>query len=313
VDGLLIVDKPAGPTSHDVVARVRSILKAPAVGHTGTLDPLASGVLPLVIGRATRLARFLSNAPKSYDAVVRLGWATATGDAGGRAIGEPYSGEWPARDVIDAALQPFRGPFTQQPPAFSAKKIDGRRSYKAARRAEKADAAAAPLPAPVPVSTSLIEIVEVAGGLVTLRVDCSAGFYVRALAHDLGEALGTRGHLHSLRRTRSGAATLADAVSIEALESAGGATAAERLLEGALVPMSAMLSHFPALTLTPIGLEYCRHGRKLSPAVFVPAAKALVLGGAGGEIRLLDSDGALVAIAVADRASGLLHPSIVLM
>src|SRR5437762_10622266 len=133
MDGLLVIDKPAGPTSHDVVVRIRRVLGERRVGHTGTLDPAATGVLPLVLGRATRLARFLSAGEKSYEAVVRLGIATDTQDAEGVATGAAHAGPFPARQAIDSALDAFRGTFLQQPPAYSAKKIDGRRSYRLAR------------------------------------------------------------------------------------------------------------------------------------------------------------------------------------
>jgi len=132
MDGLLVIDKPVGPTSHDVVARVRRILGERRIGHTGTLDPGASGVLPLVVGRATRLARFLSAAEKSYDAVIRLGIATDTGDSAGTPVGSAFAGSLPGREVIARALDPFRGTFLQRPPVYSAKKIGGQRSHRLA-------------------------------------------------------------------------------------------------------------------------------------------------------------------------------------
>ena len=135
MDGLLVVDKPAGPTSHDVVARVRRTLHERRIGHTGTLDPRATGVLPLVIGRATRLARFFSTSDKRYRAVIHLGSRTDSGDADGEVIGDIFSGPLPSRGEVDDALSAFRGTFTQRPPAFSARKIAGRRSYELARSA----------------------------------------------------------------------------------------------------------------------------------------------------------------------------------
>src|SRR5436309_5063717 len=135
MDGLLLVDKPSGPTSHDVVERMRIVLGERRIGHTGTLDPAATGLLPLVLGRATRLARFLSASDKSYDAAVRLGITTSTGDADGEPAGPPYGGPLPSREAVDRALDAFRGTFSQRPPAFSAKRIAGRRSYLLARRA----------------------------------------------------------------------------------------------------------------------------------------------------------------------------------
>src|SRR5712671_6150431 len=138
LDGVLVVDKPVGPTSHDVVARVRRILGEPRIGHTGTLDPMASGVLPLVVGRATRLVRFLTADDKRYEATIRFGFSTDTYDAQGQPASPRYEGMMPSRDAVEDALGVFRGTFLQQPPAFSAKKIDGRRSHKLARARRRA-------------------------------------------------------------------------------------------------------------------------------------------------------------------------------
>jgi tRNA pseudouridine55 synthase len=206
MDGLLIVDKPSGPTSHDVVARLRRVLREKRIGHTGTLDPMATGVLVLVVGKATRLAKFLSASDKSYDAIVRFGFATDTNDAQGRPVGPVIDGAAPPREAIDAALDAFRGTFMQQPPAFSAKKVDGHRSYKLARSARALPAHPAPpappaLPAPTTVTTHRIDILKVDADTLALRVDCSAGFYIRSLAHDLGQRLGVGAHLAALRRT----------------------------------------------------------------------------------------------------------------
>src|SRR5438105_7359246 len=170
MDGLLIVDKPGGPTSHDVVARMRRALREKRIGHTGTLDPAATGVLGLVLGRATRLAQFLTTSDKSYEAVVRFGFATDTGDAQGRATGPSRTKALPSRAEIDAALDAFRGTFLQQPPAFSAKKIDGKRSHTLARARARAtpserDIARVEgppaLPAPASVTAHRLEIVGV--------------------------------------------------------------------------------------------------------------------------------------------------------
>src|SRR5215208_1294656 len=140
MDGLLIIDKPAGPTSHDIVSRMRRLLREKRIGHTGTLDPAATGVLLLVVGKATRLAKFLSASDKAYDAVVRFGFATDTADAMGEPIGPVWTGLPPSREAIEAALDEFRGTFVQQPPAYSAKKIEGKRSHKLARARSRAAA-----------------------------------------------------------------------------------------------------------------------------------------------------------------------------
>ena len=340
MDGLLIVDKPSGLTSHDVVVRVRRALGERRIGHTGTLDPAATGVLPLVLGRATRLARFLSASDKAYDAVVRLGVATDTNDAEGTPAGPSYQGPLPSREAIDRALDAYRGPFLQQPPAYSAKKIDGERSYRLARAASRqlstgagtppsarTDADASPetarhvtpaaelrggarhdrgrSPDPVSVTAGVIDVVGVDGDCVTLRVTCSAGFYVRALAHDLGDELGIGAHLLTLRRTRSGDVTLDQAMALEAIE-----REPARALR-ALVPLSQMLPGLASVTLTSEGVRRAVHGRDLGPG-------DLEEGERGAEsqdsfFRLVDPSGNLVAIATRAAMSGLLHPAIVLV
>ena len=348
MDGLLIVDKPAGPSSHDVVARVRRALGERRIGHTGTLDPAATGVLPLVLGRATRLARFLSAGDKTYEAVVHLGVATDTNDAEGRAAGPSYPGALPSRDTIDRALDAFRGTFLQQPPAYSAKKIDGQRSYRLARAASRqlfctgaggppvstgagtqllytgagAPPASPALPAPVSVTTRAIDLIAFDGERVTLRVECSAGFYVRALAHDLGEQLGVGAHLFSLRRTRSGDAALDQALALDAIERdpASGIRA--------LVPLSRMLPGLSSVVLTSEGVRRAVHGRDIGPADAQEGMGFVIrdLGFAEGVcesrapnpqsqafVRLVDPAGELVAIAAPLEPSGLLHPAVVLM
>ena len=197
-EGGLIVDKTPGLTSHDIVAIARRSLRQPRVGHAGTLDPMATGVLVLLLGRATRLAQFLGSGPRSgTKPLCAFGQATSTCDAEGTPIG-PRSDTRVERGALEAALTRYRGPQLQTPPAVSAKNVGGHRAYDLVR-AEKPVALA-----PVPVELHEAEIVEFDGHRATLHVTCSAGYYVRALARDLGEALGVGAHLHALRRTRSG-------------------------------------------------------------------------------------------------------------
>jgi tRNA pseudouridine55 synthase len=301
MDGLLVIDKPAGPTSHDVVARMRHVLRERRIGHTGTLDPLATGVLPLVIGRATRLARFLSASEKTYEATIRLGVATDSGDCEGSPVGTPYSGEWPTRNVIDRALDAFRGQFLQHPPAFSARKVDGHRSYRLARGRRRDGGASVPPPSPLRpqlVCVPRLEVRSVDRDLVALTLDCSAGFYVRALARDLGEQLGTGAHLAALRRTRAAALTVADALTFEAALQDPGAAVAR------VVPLGRMLTHLPAITLDADGIRRAIQGRDLA----VDDGEAHTTA-----VRLLDPAGDLVAMAEPSPArAGLLHPSVVL-
>jgi tRNA pseudouridine55 synthase len=308
MDGVLLLDKPSGPTSHDIVARVRRVTGERRIGHTGTLDPLASGLLVLVLGRATRLARFLSVDDKSYDAQIRLGIATDTYDA----LGAPtraHAGPMPAREEIERALDAFRGTFLQQPPAYSAKKIGGQRSYRLARATRRtvpalpADPAHPALPAPASVTAHAIEMTGCDGDVVTLRVDCSSGFYVRSLAHDLGQRLGTGAHLTALRRTRVGGFALASALTLEHLERTPSAAA------GALIPLPEMLVELASVTLTPEGVVRAVHGGDVGAGDMEsqsPNAESRLL------VRLLDQAGDLVALAAPVGHTALLHPFVVL-
>jgi tRNA pseudouridine55 synthase len=312
--GLLVIDKPAGPTSHDVVARMRRVLGERRIGHTGTLDPAATGVLPLVLGRATRLARFLSTGDKVYEAAIRLGFATDTYDAAGSAVGAVHRGPWPTRAEIAAALDAFRGEFLQEPPAFSAKKIAGRRSYRIARAASAAgsDTGLTPTeqqgsdpgqtPRPVAVMVYALDLVDAAGDCVSLRIRCSAGFYVRSLAHDLGRRLGTGAHLAALRRTHSGELAHTDALPLDVAEDDPGAARA------AIVPLERMLPGLAAVVLTDAGARRATQGQDLAAADVVAGAIA-----GGPVVRLLDGAGRLLGIAEPAGRAGLLHPFVVLV
>jgi tRNA pseudouridine55 synthase len=313
MDGLLVIDKPAGPTSHEVVARVRRALGERRIGHTGTLDPAATGVLPLVLGRATRLARFLSASDKSYEAIVRLGTSTDTCDLAGTPIGPAFAGTLPTREAVDSALDAFRGPFLQQPPAYSAKKIDGQRSYALARRHARLGATDGAgsgepqptetprLPSPVSVTAHMITILDYRGTDLSLTVDCSAGFYIRSLAQDLGQRLGTGAHLAALRRTRTGDLGLDGAVSLAALE------ADPRMALEGMTPLSRMLPGLSSVTLTSEGIRHAVQGRNLGRSDLVGAVVEATW------LRLVDADGGLVALATKNIADGFLHPSIVLV
>jgi tRNA pseudouridine55 synthase len=301
-DGVIVIDKPAGPTSHDVVAVLRRRMRGRKVGHTGTLDPLASGVLPLVIGKATRLAQFLSSAEKEYDAHIELGVTTTTLDRGGDVVARDRTRTiaevTPA--LIEEAVSEFRGTYLQQPPVFSAKKIDGDRAYDLARRNEPVQLQA------VQVTTSVLEVVEWHGTTLRLRLVCSAGFYVRSLADAIGERLGTGGHLAGLVRTRSGDFTLADAVGLDVVDRRPEEAAAR------VIPLAALLPSLPALTLTPEGASLAARGGFIGLSHVAGTAANLP---EAGRVRLLHPDGHLVAIAE-PRGGGdsrhFLHPGVVL-
>ncbi len=308
IDGLLVVDKPAGPTSHDVVARARRLLGEKRIGHTGTLDPFATGVLPLVLGKATRLATFLTATEKEYEAVVRLGAVSDTYDATGSIV---PAGPRTSVDVTDVetALSSFRGTFEQMPPAYSAKKIGGVRAYELARRQKPTQLSA------VPVTAHALELLGYDRDTIRLRLRVSAGFYVRSLAHDIGARLGCGGYLESLRRTRSGRFTLAEAVPLDDLE-----RSPERA-RASIVPLDALVPELPAVRVTEAGAKRTAHGNFLRPSDFAepgPVPDSAAWGSQPGTgslrrpVRVIDAEGRLLAIADAG-ADGLLRPSIVLV
>ncbi len=294
MDGVLVVDKPRGPTSHDVVETARRALREKRIGHTGTLDPIATGVLPLACGRATRLVRFLTASDKEYDAEIRLGLATDTYDVTGREV--TRSDRVPALHEVAAALGTLTGEYLQAPPPYSAKKIAGRRAYELAR------AEVAVQPAPVPVRAERLELVDLTTNLAAIRLTCSAGFYVRSLAHELGIRLGTGACLESLRRSRSGQFDLRDAVAFETLVSD------PAVARSKVIVLEALLPHFPAITLTDEGVRWAGHGRTIQPG----QVSGTMPPGAPW-VRLMSSDGALVALGEPGGRPGSLHPSVVLI
>ena len=296
MDGVLVVDKPDGPTSHDVVARTRRALRTQAVGHLGTLDPMATGVLVLVVGRATRLAQFLAGQPKSYDATFRLGVTTETWDRTGTAATRVDPAEWPPRAAVEAALGRFMGRQAQMPPPFSAKKIDGVRAHEIARRGGN-----------VPVRPAMVELLDceleaMDGPVCRLRLRSSAGYYVRSLVHDLGEALGCGACLEALRRTASGSFTLADAIPLAALESDPTAAAAQA------VPMERLLPDLPAVRLDETDARRAVHGNEIR----VPGGPEGSGVAGAAAVRLFAPDGSLIGIARPTGQAGILHPAVVL-
>ena len=297
-DGVLVVDKTPGPTSHDVVAVARRALGVSRIGHTGTLDPMATGVLPLVIGRATRLAQFLAASDKDYEASVAFGRTTNTYDAMGTVL--TTSAGRPSGAQIEAALAAFRGTFEQTPPAFSAKNIDGERSYEIARKAKDGVVV---LPKAVTVTVRQLALLAFDGETAVLHMRVTAGFYVRSLAHDLGAALGMGGVLVGLRRTRSGEFGLEAAVPLADVLQAGREALAARLL-----PFNALLPELPAVTLRgPEQLVRIKNGVEMGPGDLVtPLSRLPEL------VRVLGSDGTLVALAKPGKSPGFLHASIVL-
>jgi tRNA pseudouridine55 synthase len=308
MDGLIIIDKPEGWTSHDVVARVRRVLREKRVGHTGTLDPFATGVLVVLVGRATRLAQFLSGAEKEYEATVRLGYATDTGDLTGARRGGAAASDCATlgRQQVEAALAPLRGVFEQVPPMYSAKKIQGKKLYELARRGEEVERKA------VRVSVREFEIIGEPGGALLrpnadgtcdlrARVVCSAGTYVRALAESVGENLSTGAHLAALRRTRAGAFGLERALTPEALQQVVEAGAADFL-----IPMETALPQLPSAHLTADEARRAAHGAAVAAPRPAPAWED------GARVLLFDERGGLLAVAVYAAAGGMLQPRVML-
>jgi tRNA pseudouridine55 synthase len=290
--GVLVVDKPQGPTSHDVVAVARRALGERRIGHCGTLDPLATGVLALAIGQATRLVQYLMATDKTYQATVRFGLVTTTYDTLGEVCHR--SEARPTRDVLEQALGRFRGPQMQTPPAFSAKKVDGHRAYDLARRVGQPP----PSLTPVPVHVQALTLESFDGECAELTMTVSSGCYVRSLAHDLGQALGTGAALAQLRRTRAGTFSLDNAVTLDAI-----ATADREALQARVIPMTALLTDRPALHLDAGTAARARKGVDLPCPSEWPVSPALT--------RLFDPEGHLLGLAVPARHTGFLHPAVV--
>jgi len=290
--GVLVVDKPQGPTSHDVVAVARRALGERRIGHCGTLDPLATGVLALAVGQATRLVQYLMATDKTYQATIRFGLVTTTYDTLGEVCSR--SDARPTRDAMAQALDRFRGPQMQMPPAFSAKKIDGHRSYDLARRVGQPP----PTLAPVAVQVQALTLDAFDGDCAILTMTVSSGFYVRSLAHDLGQALGTGAALEQLRRTRAGTFSLGEAVTLDTL-----ATASREALQSRIIPMSSLMTDRPALHLDAGTAARARKGVDLPYPAPWPVAPALT--------RLFDDEGRLLGLAVPARQPGFLHPTVV--
>ncbi len=319
LDGILVVDKPVGPTSHDVVALVRRLAGTKRIGHGGTLDPFASGVLPLYLGLGTRVVEFHLGARKAYRATVCFGASSTTDDLEGELT--PSEGPAPSQEVVEAALAGFLGTHLQLPPAFSARKIGGRRAYALARAGHSPE-----LPARATTFHALSlerwDGTDPDRPLAVIDVACSAGTYVRALARDLGTAVGSAAYLGALRRTAAGPFTLDDAISLDVAREA----AASGRFADLLIPVGTGLDDLPAVTLRPDEVVVVAHGGWIGEGGRLPAPSGIPAGGpvagamssaaagssAGADrVRLVLEDGSLAAIA--RRAGGRLVPDKVLV
>ena len=282
-----MVDKPEGITSHDVVYQVRRLSGIQRVGHLGTLDPIATGVLPLALGRATRLAQFLLHRDKTYEAVIRFGFATDTYDRGGKPLG-PEAPVTLDRAQLEEMISGYRGEFEQTPPPVSAKKVHGIAAYKLARKHRPVELA------PVKVRIDEFTLLGLDGPRATVRVRCSAGAYLRALAHDMGLKLGVGAHVDNLRRTSAGEFTLDHARTLEQIRE----LCSQDHLAEALIPAADLLPEAPAERVDAITAAQILHGRdfRVSPFRGQPGSRL---------VKAIDMQGRLLA----DRKSTRLNSS----
>jgi tRNA pseudouridine55 synthase len=273
VNGLLVVDKPGGMTSHDVVGRLRKITNERSIGHLGTLDPMATGVLPLLLGKYTRLAQYFSSAEKSYTGAIRFGFSTDTYDAEGEAAGPDLWLEVApvlTLERVRAAASRFHGEMEQMPPAFSAKKIGGKPAYKLAREGKPVELKAAK------VNIFSFEIVAMEGAEASFQMSISAGGYVRSVAHELGQDLGCGAHLSRLRRTQAGVFKLDEAHTLEELEALAGDVEA---LEGKCLHPRSLLPEMPSVTGDAQALGRLRNGAQANLPEFSQAPLVKVFAG----------------------------------
>lgn len=252
-DGALVINKPQGKTSHDIVDAVRHLAGFRQIGHLGTLDPLATGVLVLLLGKATRLVRFYTGRRKRYTAGYRFGFATNTYDSQGETQG-PDTAPVLDRELIERLAAESLGPFEQMPPAFSAKKVHGRPAYELARRNEPVELK------PARVELFEYRLTEISGSIARFSIECSSGTYVRSLAHDMGQKLGCGAHLAEITRTAVGEFALDQAMELDELAQA----AREGKFQSRLIPLENLLSHLPRASVLPILEKRVRHGGKFN-------------------------------------------------
>ena len=276
MDGIFNINKPTGITSHDVVAIIRKHLKQKRVGHAGTLDPLASGVLPICVGQGTRVAEYLSESGKAYQAEIQFGTATDTYDAEGTITATASTTEL-TLNIIEEAIEQFRGPQMQYPPLYSAIKIEGQPAYKRARAGE------AIVLEPRPIVIYALEILAWIPPRLTIAIECSKGTYIRSFAHDLGTQVGCYAYLEALIRTRSGPFTLADSITLEQLADA----VETNTIRNYSFPFDKALEQYPAIKLDAETVERVKHGNPFNNAV----------ANNSGLARVYDINEAFIAIA----------------
>lgn len=298
IDGFVLVDKPKGITSFDVIRRLRRILRFRKMGHLGTLDPNATGLLPICLGKATRLSRFLLSADKKYRATVRLGRYTTTFDAEGETVGEPADPPELTDEELEGILDRFRGTFKQRPPIYSAKKLDGKRLYQLAREGQH------PEPKEYDVHVHKLEVLSRDRARIEMEIAGSSGMYVRSLANDIGREIGCGAYLEELTRLAVGALKLEDSHKLEEIE---------RMEESGdrsfLLPMKNLLADFPTVEINPTQRERIRNG---NPIV------VLSINLKNNEhVNLISAEGDLIAVGMATKPLGStqihIHPKVVIV
>jgi tRNA pseudouridine55 synthase len=295
LNGVLPVDKPSGPTSHDIVARARRALGVRRIGHSGTLDPFASGLLLLCIGPTTRLAEYLTGLPKSYSATLILGVSTDTDDREGAVLSTSAAWVDVTQDRLQAALAEQTGDILQIPPRFSAKKVDGERMYAMARRGD------AFTPAPVPVTIDSIRLTRFEGQEADVEIDCSSGTYIRAIARDVGVSLGVGAHLSRLRRTAIDGYDVADAIQADSLDDPG-------LVEAAWIAPVDAVREMARVVIDAQEKAAILNGRPVSAGTVAEGQQASVRAAlpAGTPIAMVTPEGELLAVGA--RRADLLYP-----
>lgn len=301
MDGLIVVDKPAGWTSHDVVLKLRGILRVRRIGHAGTLDPLATGVLLVTVGQATRLFPYLSGADKTYTGEIRLGLETDTYDSEGQPTG-PESRDFPDKNRLLEAASSFVGEISQLPPSFSAKKINGRPAFKLARQGLR------PELEPVKVTIHRFLVLDYNPPLVNFLVECSSGTYIRSLAHDLGQKLGCGAHLSALRRIASGLYTEEEALSLERIEK----LAREQAFGRFLLPLDRLLPEYPAVWVDKEGARAFGHGTRFSLNQVCRASLAGSRPGQQEVFRVFSGEDRLLGLARYEAQEQVFQPELVL-
>lgn len=305
MNGLILIDKPQGITSHDVVLRVRRDLAEPRAGHFGTLDPMATGLLVVALGKASRFFPYYSKQTKSYTGRIRLGVATDTYDAEGRPLGAEVVTGLPDEAALRGAMAAFEGDIRQVPPPYSAKKVGGQPYYKLAR-------AGGQTPRPeVAVRVERFALVAYDGTQAEVEVTCSSGTYVRALAHDLGRALGCGAHLSGLRRTRAGEFRVEEALTLERLSGLAASGEAGRVI----IPLESLLPEWPKVPLEESEVPLVRTGRPVGAG----GGRLSLLASAGHtgseatvSVRLFTPSGAFLALATLDPSANVLKPFLVI-